>query len=88
MGAEIEVEAGHRRLLHRVPTPSRRGDHRESGCRHPRLLRAGDDEVDAPGVHLERNRAQPRDAVDEDQRVRGDVVDRRGEIGDGVHHAC
>ncbi len=36
---------------------------------------------------VERDGAQGRDRVDEEQRVRGDVADRRGERGDVVGHA-
>jgi hypothetical protein len=48
------------------------------GSGHPGLLRAGDDDVDAPGVHLERHRAQRRDAVDEDERLGRDLAHDRG----------
>ena len=56
------------------------------GRRHPGLLRAGDDDVDAPGVHLERHGAEARHAVDEDQRVGRHLADGRGELRDRVHH--
>ena len=47
------------------PSPSRRasrgGDHGQARGGHPGLLRAGDDDVDAPGVHLERDGAEAAD---------------------------
>src|SRR2546430_2159972 len=40
-----------------------------SGRRHQRLLRAGDDDVEAPRIRLERHRPEARDAVDDDERA-------------------
>ena len=39
------------------------------GRRHQRLLRARDHRVEAPGVGLERNGAEARDGVDDDERA-------------------
>ena len=65
--APVEVEAA--RL--RQPVPEAVGDarHREPGRAHQRLLRAGEDDVDAPRVGLERDRAERRDRVDDEHRV-------------------
>ena len=85
---QVEVEARHRRRLHRRPRPrAEAATIARPGARHPRLLRAGHDDVDAPGVHLERHGAEAGHAVDEDQRVRRRVADGRGELRDRVHHA-
>ena len=46
--AQVEVEARHLRGLHRRPARARRGDHRQPRRGHPRLLRGGRDDVDAP----------------------------------------
>ena len=85
MRAEVEVEPRHRGRLHRAPGPRRGGDHRQPGSGHPGLLRAGHDDIDAPGIHLERDGAEPRHAVDEDQRVGALLADSRGQVRDGVH---
>ena len=60
----VEVEARQRPA--RVPGALRDGDEREAGRRHQRLLRAGDDDVDAPLVGLERHGAEARDGVDDE----------------------
>ena len=54
--------APRRRLPWRARTEGGDGD---AGRRHPCLLAGADDEVDAPGVHLERHRAEAADAVDD-----------------------
>ena len=83
---QVEIEARHRRRLHRRPAARRGGDHRQARCGHPGLLRAGHDHVDAPRVHLERDGAETGHAVDEDQRVGRLLVDGCGQFGDRVHH--
>ena len=85
MGPQVEVEARHGRPFHGVPRAWRGGDHRQARCRHPRLLGSGDDHVHAPGVHLEGNRSEAGDAVDEDEGIRRLGPDRRGQVGDRVH---
>ena len=85
MRPQVEVEARHRRRLHRGPAARGGGDHRQTRCGHPGLLRAGDDHVDAPRVHLERDGAETGHAVDEDQRVGRLLADGCGEFGDRVH---
>src|SRR5207244_12925627 len=40
-----------------------------AGRAHERLLRAGDDRVEAPGVRLEGHGAEARDRVDDDERA-------------------
>ena len=54
------------------------------GRRHPALLRAGRDHVEAPAVRIEGHRAKAADAVDQQKRVRGRVVDGRGDLADRV----
>ena len=49
--------------------PARHGASARPGGRHQRLLRAGDDDVDPPGVGLERHGAEARDGVDDDERA-------------------
>ena len=66
----VEVEArqgGARDLLPRGRRDRRGG---EAGRRHQRLLRAGDHDVEAPLVQLERHGAEARDRVDDDERAR------------------
>ena len=46
------------------------GGEAEAGRRHERLLRAGDDDVEAPRVGLARHGAEARDRVDDDERAR------------------
>ena len=84
---EVEVRARHVGRLVRRPCAVRQHDHRDARGRHPCLLRCRDDHVEAPRVHLERHAAETRDAVDEDQRVGRGLVDRGGDVGQGVHHA-
>src|SRR5262249_48041592 len=45
-------------------------DHGETRRAGPALLRGGDDDVDAPGVHGQANRAQRRDGVDNQELVK------------------
>jgi len=81
---QIEVEARHPRRLH--GRPGALGDGREghAGGAHPRLLRTGDDEVQAPGIHREGDGTEGADRVDEDERLGGDVTDHGGQLGDRV----
>ena len=61
----VEVVARQRRPGDLLPGRGRHGGGREPGRRHQRLLRAGDDDVEAPVVHLQRHRAEARDGVDD-----------------------
>ena len=45
------------------------GGEREAGRRHQRLLRAGHDDVGAPGVGLERHGAEARHGIDDRERA-------------------
>ena len=65
----VPVEPRQRRRLGALPGALGDGGEREAGRRHQRLLRAGDDDVGAPGVGLERHRAEARDRVDDGQRA-------------------
>ena len=56
------------------------------GSGHPGLLRAGDDDVHAPGVHLEWNRTKAGDAIDQDQRIGSQLADGGRQFRDRVHH--
>ena len=85
MHPQVEVDAWRGRGLHRGPGTLRGGDHRQTGRRHPGLLRAGDDDVDAPGVHLERDGAKTGHAVDEDERLGRGLADDGGQRRDRVH---
>ena len=59
----VEIEAG--RFPTRGPRALGGGEHRQAGRRHQRLLRAGDDHVETPGVRLERDGPEARDRVDD-----------------------
>ena len=85
MRPQIEIEARHPSRFHRRPTARRGGDHGQARRGHPRLLRTGDDEVDAPVVHLERDGAEAGHAVDEDQGVGCLLADGGCQLRDGVH---
>ena len=50
----VEVVARQRRPGDLLPGGGRHGGGREPGRRHQRLLRAGDDDIEAPVVHLQR----------------------------------
>ena len=84
---EVEVEARHPRALARRPGAGPDGGHRHPRGRHPGLLRAGDDEVEAPLVHRERHRTQRRDRVDEDQGLGRRGPHRRRQRRNVVGHA-
>ena len=67
-------------------------DEREARRRHERLLRPGDDDVEAPRIGLERHRAEARDGVHDDERAGLSRDPREGlHVGDdagrglGVH---
>ena len=85
----VEVEARQRRPGDLLPAGGRHGGGREPGRRHQRLLRAGDDDVEAPVVHLERHGAEARDGVDDDERTgllghRGERLNVRNDAGRGL----
>ncbi len=84
VGGQVEVELGHLRHGRGLPGARRDRDEGEPGRDHPGLLRAADDDVEAPGVGLERNGTKAADRVDDDQRVRGDRLDGRRQLGDRV----
>ena len=85
MGSHVEIEARHAGGFGRGPAPVRCGDHRQARRGHPGLLRAGDDEVDAPVVHLERDGTQSGHAVDEDQALGRRVANGAGQVANRVH---
>ncbi len=84
VSGEVEVELGHLRRRGGFPGARRDGHERKPGRDHPGLLRAADDDVEAPRVGLERDRAEAADGVYEDERVGRFVLDRGGEDGDRV----
>src|SRR5207344_2284163 len=53
-----------------LPRLLRDRDERETRWAHERLLRSRDDDVDAPRIGLERNSAEARHGVDDDDRAR------------------
>ena len=63
-----------------------RGDRDARRC-HPCLLAGADHEVDAPGVHLERHRAESADAVDDDERLARRAADDLGQLAQRVGDA-
>ena len=78
----VEVEARQRRAPDLLPGGRGDGRGREPRRRHQRLLRARDDDVEAPLVHLQRHRAEARDGVDDDERA-GILRDRRERLDVG-----
>ena len=66
-----------------------RGEREDAEARgaHQPLLAAGDGGVDAPGVHLERHRADGGDAIDEEERVVEGRVEFAADGGDVGGHA-
>ena len=66
----VEVEARIRRAARALP--GRRGHdcQGQARWRHQGLLRAGDDDVQSPGIRLERDRTETRDRVHDDERAR------------------
>ena len=70
VGGQVEVELGHLRHGRGFPGARRDRHEGEPGRDHPGLLRAADDDVEAPGVGLERDGAEAADRVDDDQGVR------------------
>ena len=67
--AQIEVVARILDCLHRRPRLLAHAQVREAGRNHHRLLRAADEHVDAPAIHVEVRGAEAGDAVDNQQRV-------------------
>ena len=67
----VEVVAGQAGAGRSLPRGLGDGDDGEPGRGHQRLLRAGDDHVHPPRVGLERDGAQARDRVADDERVAG-----------------
>ena len=63
-----------------VERGGRDGHECEPGRAHQCLLRPGDDDVDSPGIRLQRHGAERRDGIDDDQGV-GFLGDR----GEGLH---
>ena len=75
----VEVE-GSRRLRLREHALGHRG-HRQAGRAHQGFLGTGDDDVDPPGVGLERHSAERRDRVDDERHVADRLTDP-SHIGD------
>ena len=67
----VEVVARQRRARRELPRGLGDGDRGEARWRHQRLLRAGDDDVEPPVVGLERDGAEARDRVHDDERAGG-----------------
>ena len=65
--AEIEVVARVVAGLHAVPCAVADGEVAEAGRNHDGLLRAADEDVDAPGVHVEVRGAEAGDGVDDEE---------------------
>ena len=81
---QVEVEARHRRRLVALPGTLRHADHGQARWRHPALLRAGGDDVEAPSVGVEGHRTQAADAVDQEQRVRRGLAHRRRDVAQRI----
>ena len=58
-----------------------------AGRQHQPLLRAGDDDIDAPFVHAEIHRGERGDRVDQEQRRMLCRIDRPAQCGDRVDDA-
>ena len=66
----VEVVARQRRARRELPGGLGDRDRREARWRHQRLLRTGDDDIEPPAVGLERDGAEARDGVHDDERAR------------------
>ena len=69
LAGEVEVEARQLGLLGALPGALAERDERQARRQHERLLRAGDQHVDAPAVHRDVEDADGGDAVDDEQGV-------------------
>src|SRR6266542_4363641 len=67
---EVEVRLRQVGAVVRLPGALAHRDHRDAGWRAPRLLRGGDEDVDAPLIDLELGTAGAGDAVDDEQAAR------------------
>src|SRR5215203_3109347 len=65
----VEVVTRHPRLFVHPHGPLAHADEPKTRRRHQRLLRAGDDDVDAPLIGSERTGPEPRDGVDDGDHV-------------------
>src|SRR5207248_8685186 len=68
--AQVEVVARILRRLHALPRSIAHGAIRQSGRNHDRFLRAANDDIDAPAIHVEVRRAQSRNGIDDKQGIR------------------
>jgi hypothetical protein len=83
--AEVEVEAGHAGSLVGLPGTVAHGGEGKAGGNHPALLGAGDDDVEGPGVHLQRDGAEAADGVDDEELV--ELADDFCDLGEWVGDA-
>ena len=67
--AQVEIKARGFCRLHALPSAFADCAVREAGRNHQRLLRAADDDVDAPGVDVETGGAEASDGIDDEQRI-------------------
>ena len=65
--AEVEVVARVVGGLHAIPGAGAEGEVGEAGGDHDGLLRAADEDVDAPAVHVEVGSAEAGDGVDDEE---------------------
>ena len=85
LASEIEVEARACRGLRALERRRAHGDHRDAGRRHPALLRAGDQDIDAERVGLQRQAAGAAHAVDGEHLAA--ALDDAGNRSEVVGHA-
>ena len=83
---ELEIVRPDSRRPRTVEQAPRDGADREPRRKRERLLRAGEDEIDAPGVGLDRSSRQRRDGVDEQKGV-GVLADRPRDFPERGDHS-
>ena len=84
VGGQIEVELRHLGDRSRFPGARRDRHEAQAGGNHPGLLGTAHDNVQTPGVCLERDGPEAADRVNDDQCVRRCRLDSCGQLGDRV----
>ena len=85
--AEVEVVARVVGGFHAIPGALGDGEVGEAGGDHDGFLRAADENVDAPGVHVEVGGAEAGDGVDDEQGLGTDIFEQLGDAGGAVADA-
>ncbi len=85
--AEVEVVARVVGGLHAIPGAIADGEVAEAGRNHDGLLRAADEDIDTPGVHVEVRGAEAGDGVDDEEGFGVGVLEQLGDGRDAVADA-